>query len=152
MLNNKMNAHGGFTPAALAIPPEQEYAIIAISAEAVWEDRHCPLRHLTSALYFIHSKRNSTERKKSAFYVGSIPTIRLIYTNPLLPRETFFCVRGLSKFFPDWSFDKSTPQAGDRARQKTFPFIQVSILPDSDSRDCLPRMLCWERTLPVLHR
>jgi len=29
-----------------------------------------------------------------------------------------------------------TPNAGDRARQKTFLFIQVSILPDSDSRDC----------------
>ena len=58
MLNNNLNAQGGFTPAASAPPrnaiiPERYYAIIAISAGAVWGDRHCPLRHLTSVLYFI---------------------------------------------------------------------------------------------------
>ena len=58
MLDNKLNAYGGFTPAALA-PPKMRYhlvrycVIIAINAVAVWGDRNCPLRHLTSALYFI---------------------------------------------------------------------------------------------------
>jgi hypothetical protein len=65
MLNYKLNAHGGFTPAAAASPkydkPRTGNTSLSLSVGAEWGDRHCPLLHLTSALYFIYGKRNSTE-------------------------------------------------------------------------------------------
>ncbi len=58
MLNNKVNVHGGFTPATSgspknAITPEQVIYHYPISAGAVRGDRNFPLRHLTRALNFI---------------------------------------------------------------------------------------------------
>jgi len=58
MLDNKLNAYGGFTPAALA-PPKMRYHLIrycVIIAKAQgWYagTGSCPLQHLTCALNFI---------------------------------------------------------------------------------------------------
>jgi len=57
MLNNKLNAHGGFTPAAVAPPnaitPEQVLRRHHSQRRGGMGDRHGPLRHRSSALYFI---------------------------------------------------------------------------------------------------
>jgi len=65
MLNYKLNAHGGFTPAAVASPkydkPRTGNTSLSLSAGAEWGGQALSLLHRTSALYFIYSKRNSTE-------------------------------------------------------------------------------------------
>jgi hypothetical protein len=53
-----MNTHGGFTP-ALWLPPKYDKLrtgnmSLSLSAGAEWGDRHCPLLHRTSGLYFIY--------------------------------------------------------------------------------------------------
>jgi hypothetical protein len=57
MLNYKLNAYGGFTPAAVAPPkydkPRTGTTSLSLFAGAEWGDRYCPLFHRTSALYFI---------------------------------------------------------------------------------------------------
>jgi len=57
MLNYKLNTNGNFTPAAVAPPKYDKLRTgntsLSLSAGAEWGDRHCPLLHSTSALYFI---------------------------------------------------------------------------------------------------
>ena len=57
MHNTMLNAHGGYTPAAVAPPnaitPEQVLRHHrSLSAGAAWVDRHGPLLHPTRALNF----------------------------------------------------------------------------------------------------
>ena len=52
----RLNAPGGFTPAAVAPPicdRLNRYYVIIAKRRAVWGDRHGPLLHHTSASYFI---------------------------------------------------------------------------------------------------
>ena len=57
MFLKNLNAHGGFSPAAVAPPdaitPEQVLHHYPISIGAVRGDRHCPVLHRASALNFI---------------------------------------------------------------------------------------------------
>ena len=48
-----------------AIPPDQVYVIIAISAGAVRGDRHCPLLDLSYIFISCPDERNSTEPQKN---------------------------------------------------------------------------------------
>jgi hypothetical protein len=67
MLNFKLNAQGGFTPAAVAPPmrylPGRCRVIIAQRRGGMGEQAHVPSLIRTRILNFISMKRNSTEQE-----------------------------------------------------------------------------------------
>ncbi len=68
-----MNTHGVFTPAAVVSPKYDKTRTgktsSSLSAGAEWGDRHCPLLHRISALYFIVEQKEFTERYLLYFFL-----------------------------------------------------------------------------------
>jgi hypothetical protein len=71
MLNYKLNAQGGFTPAAVAPPmrllPQRCYVIIA-QPGAAWGDRQCPLLHSYQHLEVHINGKGILQSQKKEFY------------------------------------------------------------------------------------